>query len=149
MRQLLQVRTESCVLRSRDIFVAAFTDLELAYLNSQPLMRFASASPTGRPDVATVAFSVEGDEIVTAGFNIAKTLRYRNIQDNPRVMVLVDDLAAVDPWSPRGIKIRGAASIEGDPGGERFRIVPEVIWSWGVNNPGPGIPAMERREVAS
>lgn len=129
--------------------MAAFTEPELAYLSSQPLMRFASASPTGRPDVATVAFSVDADDIVTAGFNIAKTLRYRNIQDNPRAMVIIDDLAAVEPWSPRGIKVRGWARIEQDSGGERFRIVPEVIWSWGVNNPGPGIPDMERRSVAT
>ena len=129
--------------------MAAFTDLELAYLSGQPLMRFASASPTGQPDVATVAFSVEGDEIVTAGFNIAKTQRYRNIQDNPRAMVVIDDLAALEPWSPRGIKVRGRARIEQDAGGERFRITPEVIWSWGINQPGPGIPEMERRTVAT
>lgn len=34
--------------------MGAFTEAELAYLQAQPLMRFASASPKGRPDVATV-----------------------------------------------------------------------------------------------
>jgi len=111
-------------------------------------MRFASASPTGAPDVATVAFSVDGDDIVTAGFDIAKTVRYRNIQANPRATVVVDDLASTDPWSPRGIKVRGAARIEGDAAGQRFRITPEVIWSWGVNEPVQGIPVMERRSVS-
>jgi len=127
--------------------VAIFTEPELAYLTSQPLMRFASASPDGRPDVATVAFSVDGDDIVTAGFDITKTVRYRNIQANPRAAVVIDDLAAVDPWSPRGIKVRGRVRIEDDAGGQRFRITPEVIWSWGVNDPGEGIPKMERRTV--
>lgn len=47
-------------------------------------MRFASASPTGLPDVVTVAFSVDGGYINTAGFDIAKTVRYRNIRANPR-----------------------------------------------------------------
>lgn len=129
--------------------MAAFTDQELAYLTGQPLMRFASASLKGLPDVATVAFSVDGDDIVTAGFDIAKTVRYRNIGANPRAAVVIDDLAALDPWTPRGIKIRGRVSIEGDDGGQRFRISPEVIWSWGVNDPGEGIPTMERREVTS
>ena len=55
--------------------MAAFTDRELAYLRNQPLMRFASASATGRPDVAAVAFSVDGDDIVTAGFDITKPVR--------------------------------------------------------------------------
>jgi len=127
--------------------VGAFTDLELGYLSEQPLMRFASASPSGLPDVAAVAFSVDGDDIVTAGFDIAKTVRYRNIQANPRATVVVDDLASLDPWTPRGIKVRGAASIEVDGSGQRFRINPEVIWSWGINDPKPGIPQIERRSV--
>ena len=133
--------------------MAAFTEQELAYLAGQPLMRFASASPTGQPDVATVAFSVDGDDIVTAGFDIARTVRYRNIGANPRAAVVIDDLAALDPWTPRGIKVRGRVRIEGpgegEGGGQRFRISPEVIWSWGVNDPGEGIPNMERREVGS
>jgi pyridoxamine 5'-phosphate oxidase family protein len=127
--------------------VAAFTEQELAYLRGQPLMRFASASPTGLPDVATVAFSVDGDDILTAGFDIARTVRYRNITANPRVAVVVDDLAAVEPWTPRGIKIRGISRIEVDIAGQRFRITPQVVWSWGINEITEGIPKMERRTV--
>ena len=129
--------------------MAAFTDRELAYLAAQPLMRFASASPDGRPDVAAVVFSVDGDDIVTAGFDITKTVRYRNIEANPRAAVVIDDLAAVEPWSPRGIKVRGRVRIEDDAGGQRFRITPEVIWSWGVNEPVQGVSEMERRTVGS
>ena len=129
--------------------MAAFTQREVDYLRSQPLMRFASASPTGRPDVAAVVFEVDGDDIVTAGFDIAKTVRYRNVQANPRAAVVIDDLAAVEPWTPRGIKVRGRVRIEGDDSGQRFRITPEVIWSWGINDPAPGIPTMERREIPS
>jgi len=129
--------------------VAAFTQREVDYLRSQPLMRFASASPTGRPDVAAVVFEVDGDDIVTAGFDIAKTVRYRNVQANPRAAVVIDDLAAVEPWTPRGIKVRGRVRIEGDDSGQRFRITPEVIWSWGINDPGPGVPTMERRDIPS
>lgn len=127
--------------------MAAFTDLELAYLQSQPLMRFASASPTGRPDIAAVAFSVDGDDIVTSGFDIAKTVRYRNIQNNAQAAVVIDDLASVDPWTPRGIKARGPVRIEEDASGQRFRITPEVIWSWGINEAKAGIPQIERRDV--
>ena len=127
--------------------MAAYTDSELAYLRSQPLMRFASASPTGRPDVAPVVFDVEGDDIVTSGFDIARTVRYRNIQENPRVSVVIDDLASTNPWSPRGIKIIGTCVIEAHGDGERFRISPHVIISWAINDTTPGIPAMERRVI--
>lgn len=30
----------------------------------------------------------------------------------------------------------------------RFRISPEVIWSWNINDPAEGIPTMERRDVS-
>ena len=94
--------------------MSAFTAAELAYLQSQPLMRFASASSNGRPDVAPVVF---------------------------------DDLASTNPWSPRGIKVIGTAVIEEGDGSPRFRITPDVIISWAVNDTTPGIPKMERRKV--
>jgi len=125
----------------------AFTDTEVAYLRSQPLMRFASASLSGRPDVAPVVFEVEGDEILTSGFDIPKTVRYRNVKENPRVTVVIDDLASTNPWSPRGLKIIGTCVIESHGGGERFRISPDVIISWAINDTTPGIPKMERRTV--
>jgi pyridoxamine 5'-phosphate oxidase family protein len=129
--------------------VGAFTDPELHYLNNQPLMRFASASPLGRPDIAAVAFMVDGDDIVTSGFDIRKTVRYRNIDKNPRASVVVDDLASTDPWAPRGIKVYGSVVIEDDAAGQRFRITPEVIWSWGINDAVAGIPSIQRRTVGS
>lgn len=129
--------------------MGAFTGAEMAYLRSQPLMRFASASLSGRPDVAPVVFQIDGDDIVTAGFDITKTVRYRNVQSNPRATVVIDDLASKNPWSPRGVKVIGSCVVEQGPDGERFCIRPEVIISWGVNDTTPGIPAMERRAVAS
>ena len=129
--------------------MGAFTGAEMAYLRSQPLMRFASASLSGRPDVAPVVFQIDCDDIVTAGFDITKTVRYRNVQSNPRATVVIDDLASTNPWSPRGVKVIGSCVVEQGPDGERFRIRPEVIISWGVNDTTPGIPAMERRAVTS
>ena len=120
-----------------------FTPAELQYLATQPLMRFATASLAGKPDVAPVVFSVEGDTIVSGGFDITHTVRYRNIEANPRATLVIDDLASMDPWSPRGLKITGTAAIALDGGAPRF-----VITSWGINDTTPGIPAMERRVVA-
>ena len=127
--------------------MSGFTEAELDYLKSQPLMRFATASSTGKPDLAPVVFEVDGEDILSAGFDIAHTVRFRNIQENPRATVVIDDLAAVDPWTPRGIKIIGSASIEEVDGALRFRISPDVIISWGVNDTTPGIPKMERRAL--
>jgi pyridoxamine 5'-phosphate oxidase family protein len=127
--------------------MSAFTPAELEYLAAQPLMRFGSASPTGRPDVSPVGFEIDGDHILSGGFDITRTVRYRNVAENPRVNVVIDDLASIDPWTPRGVKVIGTATTESADRGERFRIVPEVIISWGINDPKPGIPEMERRSV--
>jgi len=127
--------------------MSAFTDAELSYLAGQPIMRFASASLTGKPDVVPVVFCIDGDDIVTGGFDITHTVRYKNIQTNPRATVVVDDLASMDPWSPRGLKIMGTVVVEEADGSPRFRISPEVIISWAINDTTPGIPKMERRVI--
>lgn len=126
--------------------MSVFTEAELEYLRTQPLLRFASASLSGKPDVSPVTFGVEGDTIVSGGFDIASTVRYRNIGTNPQVTLVVDDLASTNPWSPRGIKVIGTATIEDGPPAQ-FRIAPAVIISWGINDTTPGIPTMERRTV--
>ena len=127
-----------------DVFTAA----ELDYLAGQPLARIATASSTGEPDVAAVGFSVDGGQLVTGGFDITKTVRYRNLLANPRATIVIDDLASVDPWSPRGIKVRGAAAIEEGPGGLRIRITPETVWSWSLNTGADKhFHGIERREI--
>ena len=127
--------------------MSSFTAAELAYLANQPLMRFATASLDGRPDVAPVVFEVDGDDLLTSGFDITHTVRFRNIQTNPRATVVIDDLATTNPWSPRGIKAIGSATIEMHDGSPRFRISPDVVISWGINDTTPGIPKMERRQL--
>jgi pyridoxamine 5'-phosphate oxidase family protein len=130
--------------------MGVFTEAETAYLSTQRMARLATASPTGQPDVAAVTFGVDGDTIVSGGFDITKTVRYGYLQKNPRAVIVIDDLASVDPWSPRGVKVRGAALLEDAPGGLRIRIVPEVIWSWGVNTDAEKrFLGVERRDVTA
>jgi pyridoxamine 5'-phosphate oxidase family protein len=113
--------------------VTVFTDAEVSYLATQRMARLATASPTGQPDVAAVTFRLDGDTIVSGGYDITKTVRYGNLQRNPRAVIVIDDLASVDPWAPRGVKVRGSVTFEGEPGRLSVRIVPDVIWSWGIN----------------
>lgn len=125
-----------------------FTPAELEFLAGQRLARIATASAAGEPDVAAVGFSVDGGTIVTGGFDITKTVRYRNLLANPRASIVIDDLASVDPWSPRGVKVRGAAALEEGPGGLRIRITPETVWSWSLNpDAGTRFRSIERREI--
>jgi pyridoxamine 5'-phosphate oxidase family protein len=129
--------------------MSVFTDAERAYLSGQRLARLATASEDGEPDVSAVGFSVDGETIVSGGLDLTRTVRYRHLRRNPRATLVVDDLAGVDPWQPRGIKVRGRAYLEDDGGKPRVRIHPETIWSWGINRGAPKHFAdrIEKRQV--
>jgi pyridoxamine 5'-phosphate oxidase family protein len=113
--------------------MAVFTDGELDFLRSQRLARLATASKAGRPDVSAVGFAVSGDTIVSGGIDLTKTVRYRHLLENPQATIVIDDLASVNPWRPRGVKVRGPATLDEAEGRLRIRIHPQVVWSWGIN----------------
>jgi pyridoxamine 5'-phosphate oxidase family protein len=112
-----------------------FTDTELAYLATQRLARLATSSSSATPDVSAVVFAVDGDTITSGGYDITKTVRYRNLLSNPQAVIVIDDLPTTDPWAPRGLKIRGAAVIEEGKNGLFIRITPKTIWTWGLDVP--------------
>lgn len=56
-------------------------------------------------DPATETIVVGGHE----GTDMAGSKKFRDARRNPEVAFVVDDLASVDPWTPRGIEIRGRA----------------------------------------
>lgn len=113
--------------------MAVFTDPEVEYLRSQRLARLSTASADGQPDVSAVGFRLEGDDIVSGGIDLTKTVRFRHLADNPQACIVIDDLASLDPWRPRGVKARGQALVEEDDDALHIRIRPEVVWSWGLN----------------
>ena len=111
-----------------------FTEKEKAYINSQPLARLATASKSNQPDVAPVGFRFDGEKFVITGFDITRTFKYKNVKaGNQLVSLVIDDLASVQPWVARGIKIHGTAEIV-ESGGRALLIVQPVrLWSWGVD----------------
>ena len=130
--------------------MSAFTPAEIEYLSGQRLARIATTSADGQPDVAVVGFGVDGDDIVSGGLDLTKTIRFQNLTSNPRATIVIDDLASTDPWKPRGIKVRGRAQLQDDDGSLRIRIRPETIWSWGINEGAETrFAGVEKRRVAT
>jgi pyridoxamine 5'-phosphate oxidase family protein len=128
--------------------MGVFTDAEVAFLTSQRLARIATASASGQPDVSAVGFSLEGDQIVSGGYDITKTVRYGHLTANPRAVIVIDELVSTSPWTPRGVKVRGPVTLEQHDGSLRIRIRPEVIWSWGINpDAEKRFRGVERRQV--
>jgi pyridoxamine 5'-phosphate oxidase family protein len=126
-----------------------FTPAEIEYLRTQPLGRIATVSAAGEPDVAPVGFRLLDDgRIEIGGLDNPKTIKWRNVLATGRAAFVVDDLVTVEPWAPRGLKIRGAASGATD-NGNVIRITASTIWSWGLNADAPKhfVGKIERRDV--
>ena len=119
-----------------------FTSEEIAYLQSQRLGRLATVGSDGHPHVVPVGFryNPEFDTIDIGGHDFAKRKKYRDVQRNPQVAFVVDDV--LPPWKPRMIEIRGTAEVLGSGGeqvisgfdSEMFRIHPHRIVSMGIED---------------
>jgi pyridoxamine 5'-phosphate oxidase family protein len=106
--------------------------------------------------VVPTGFRVGDDRttIEVGGHNLAarRPLYLRNIESNPSVAFVVDDLATTNPWTPRGVTVRGRAEIHSE-GGERLGqgfdstlivISPASIVSWGIDGPSFGPPSSRK-----
>ncbi|MFN2198404.1 MAG: PPOX class F420-dependent oxidoreductase [Anaerolineales bacterium] len=110
-----------------------FTQKEIEYLQSQPLARLATVSSANQPDVAPVGFRFDGEKFFITGFDITRTFKYKNVRAGSELVALVvDDLASVSPWKARGIKIHGRAEITEIDGRAALTIIPQRLWSWGI-----------------
>ena len=110
-----------------------FSDKELAYLRTQRLARIATSSTRGQPDVAPVGYEFDGTAFYIGSVDMERTIKYKNILENSKVALVVDDLEAIDPWKPRGMKFHATATIEDREGAKRLRLRPERYWSWGID----------------
>ena len=117
-----------------------FTPVEIEYLRNQHLARLATTGLDGQPHVVPVSFryNAECDSIDIDGHDFAQRWKFRQVQQNPKVAVVVEDLVSVGSWTPRAIGVRGEPAIL-DTGGkeimpgfedELFRITPSRIVSW-------------------
>lgn len=125
-----------------------FTAAERAYLDSQPLGRLATVDADGAPQNNPVGFLVDdaSGDLLVGGLDLASTRKFRNVQHNRDVAIVVDDLVSVSPWTVRGIEIRGTAEALTDvepprPGMSRavIRIRPRWVGSWGIESDRAGL----------
>jgi pyridoxamine 5'-phosphate oxidase family protein len=126
-----------------------FTEAEIAYLTDQPLCRFATVGQDGTPHITPVGVHHDAGTIVIGSVaDMTASKKFRDARRHPAVALVVDDLASYDPWTPRGIEIRGRAETLDEGGeavGERvgasfpftaawIRVHPSRIVSWGIND---------------
>jgi PPOX class F420-dependent enzyme/OxyR family protein len=121
-----------------------FTAKESEYLDSQLLGRLATVGPDGGPRNVPVGFRLNRElgTIDIGGHNLAASQKYHNVQREPRVSFVVDDLASTNPWTPRFMEIRGTAealTTGGEAHGPGFapeliRITPRRIIAFGIDD---------------
>ncbi|HET6858268.1 MAG TPA: PPOX class F420-dependent oxidoreductase, partial [Streptomyces sp.] len=121
----------------------AFSETERAYLKTQRLGRRATVDAKGQPQANPVGFFPQDDgTILVGGFALGTTKKWRNLQSNPKVALVVDDIVSFQPWAVRGVDIRGEAELLTGPhelgphfSEEIIRIHPNKIHSWGLEAP--------------
>lgn len=116
--------------------MSIFTESELRYLQGERrLGRIATVGPDQTPHVTPVGWSFEPASavITVTGIELGNTKKFRDITRIPRAAIVIDDLASVDPWRPRGIEVRGRAEAIESPE-TLIRIHPERIVSWGLDD---------------
>jgi pyridoxamine 5'-phosphate oxidase family protein len=120
--------------------------VERAYLQSQPLARLATVDTNGAPQNSPVGafLDEETGDILIGGAAMGATRKFRNVRANGQAALVVDDLVSRDPWTVRGLEIRGTAvALEDvDPpvpfmSSEVIRITPTWVSSWGVDPANP------------
>ena len=122
-----------------------FTPAERSYLKGQRLARLATVARDGIVQNSPVGFFVN-DELKTVdiwGRRMGRTKKFANVANYPRVALVIDDLASVNPWIARGIEIRGVAEPLSDLeppmpyySREVIRIHPHKIITWGLEDGG-------------
>jgi pyridoxamine 5'-phosphate oxidase family protein len=125
--------------------MSVFTQAELEYIQSQRIGRIATIGPDGRPHVVPVGYryNPEADSIDIGGrAGVAQRKHYRDLARNPKVAFVIDDLPSVNPWTIRGIEIRGEAetltsggqSIQPFFAPEMIRIHARRLMAWGIES---------------
>ncbi|MEW1905653.1 MULTISPECIES: PPOX class F420-dependent oxidoreductase [unclassified Streptomyces] len=121
-----------------------FSETEWTYLTEDRgrLGRMATVDPSGQPQANPVGFFPQEDgTVLIGGFAMGRTKKWRNLRENPKVALVVDDVVSVRPWRVRGVEIRGEAELLVGPHGlgphfseEVVRIRPHRIHSWGLDD---------------
>lgn len=103
--------------------MSIFTDAEVEYLTKGLLGRLATVGPDRRPHVTPLGVFLDPQDHTLVigghtGSEFVSSKKYRDAQRHPDVAVVVDDVASVDPWTPRYIEVRGRADTPPSGGEE-------------------------------
>jgi pyridoxamine 5'-phosphate oxidase family protein len=127
-----------------------FTPAEVRFLNRQTRGHLATLGPKGTPQVKPLGFTYNPTlgTIDITGFNMSRSAKYRNVQINPKVAFVVDEVSEVGMQGAHFLEIRGLAEtttgthdLQGHLAPEIIRVYPRRIISFNVDPDNPGFQA--------
>jgi pyridoxamine 5'-phosphate oxidase family protein len=128
----------------------SLTQAEVRFLARQPRGHLATIGPNGTPQVKPLGFTYNPTlgTIDITGFDMARSAKYRNVQTNPDVAFVVDEVTDATMEGAHFLEIRGEAETAvgtHDPQGhlapEIIRIHPRRVVSFNVDPDHPGFEA--------
>jgi pyridoxamine 5'-phosphate oxidase family protein len=130
------------------------TDAEQRFLGRQPRGHLATIGPDGTPQVKPLGFTYNAalGTIDIAGYNMARSAKYRNIHANPRVAFVVDEVTEDSMEGAHFLEIRGTAEAVAGPASADGHLAPEIIRIHPLRviayNVDPDRPGLQARDVA-
>jgi pyridoxamine 5'-phosphate oxidase family protein len=122
--------------------MSIFTDAEIEYMRENTMCRMATIGRNGEPHIApvTYVYNAAEDAIDIGGIDFANTKKWRDVQHNRNLTILVDDFS---PTAAHAVEVRGEAELHQTGGSqinpriqgfvEQFvRLRPHYIVSWGI-----------------
>ena len=128
------------------------TPAEQRFLARQARGHLATVGPDGTPQVKPVGFTYNRalGTVEVAGFNMAGSAKYRNVQANPRVSFVVDEVSEPGMAGDHFLELRGLAETvigsrepDGHLSAEIIRIHPRRVVSFNVDPDSPGFDARD------
>ncbi|MFI6451264.1 PPOX class F420-dependent oxidoreductase [Streptosporangium amethystogenes] len=129
-------------------------DIEQNYLVAQRHGRLATVAPDGTPQNKPVGFHYNAQlgTIDIYGHGMETSAKFRNVQTNPNVALVVDDVVSEGMFGVRFLEIRGRAETMSEP------TAPEDLSTWFIRihlrrvigwNVDPDHPGLHTRDIAT
>lgn len=124
-----------------------FTAIEQQFLTRQRLGRLTTIGPDGFPQVKPLGFiyNAELGTIDVTGFNMVQSAKYRNVQTNPHVALVADEMTEPSMSGVSFLEVRGLAEntvgshdLQDHLDREIIRIHPRRIVSFNIDPANPG-----------
>jgi pyridoxamine 5'-phosphate oxidase family protein len=132
----------------------ALTEIEQRFLDRQPRVHLATIGSDGEPQVKPVGFTYNSSlgTIDITGFNMADSAKYRNVQRNPKVALVADEVTEPSMEGAHFLEIRGRAEVTTEPAvadghlaAEIIRVRPRRVISFNID---PSNMGFEARNIA-